>query len=97
MMHGQVALGDVQVRAAYAAGSDGDEELAVGGFSDRVGDELERTRAHRPRCSHAPRAHRPSGHDSIVLLRHRLVGSFTWPTQCQVLDSVFAHGQLEAR
>jgi hypothetical protein len=32
-----------------------------------------------------------------VLLRHRLVGSFTWPTQCQVLDSVFAHGQLEAR
>jgi hypothetical protein len=56
-VHGQVALGDVQVRAADAARLDSDEELAWRGRRRRPGDEAQRVSDDRSGVRDHPRLH----------------------------------------
>jgi hypothetical protein len=66
-MNGEITFGDVKVGTADPARPNRDEEFTFGRIMDVAGTELEWMSAHRPRGADAPRAHHPSGHESIVL------------------------------
>jgi hypothetical protein len=59
-VHGQLALGDMQIRPAHAAGEHAYQQLSVIGFRRRSLGRIERLGIDRPGTFDLPAAHTPS-------------------------------------